>query len=456
MFVKKDSCVINIRYIHDCTILFSNMWGAVEYLNDPYLVAKVQKYFGVEPAIKQCHNRESRYVSGEENINTVNKGILHRKTHNNVLINDKVNCTKEFVKIAEKINGVSVTEKCNEETVSSESDTEGKGYVINNRFWYYLFVFGTLLGDEIFYASFIPFWFWNIDGAVGRRVVMVWTVIMYIGQGIKDIVCWPRPACPPVFRLQSKWALEYGMPSTHAMVGVSIPFSVILYTMNRYKYPVWAGIFIALCWSTVISVSRIYLGMHSVLDIVVGLLLALILMFPVVPLVDALDFYLLTNRWSPILLVTVSILIIVFYPNRGGWTPTRGDTATILGVSVGVTIGAWTNYQLGAMTEPSQPPPYDIIWPTYEMIGTSILRTIIGFCCIIGTRAICKSASYATLCFLLQSSEIKNSAHSKTKTAIELSYKYITYVLLGFNILYLLPSVFRLLRIERPTFYTEM
>lgn len=56
-----------------------------------------------------------------------------------------------------------------------------------------------------------------------------------LGQGIKDIVCWPRPACPPVFRLQSKWALEYGMPSTHAMVGVSIPFSVILYTMNRYQ-----------------------------------------------------------------------------------------------------------------------------------------------------------------------------------------------------------------------------
>lgn len=47
----------------------------------------------------------------------------------------------------------------------------------------------------------------------------------------------------------------------------------------------------------------------------------------------------------------------------------RGDTTIIIGVSVGITIGAWTNYQLGAMTESSQPPPYAIIWPTYEMIG---------------------------------------------------------------------------------------
>ncbi|KAG8236156.1 hypothetical protein J437_LFUL001574 [Ladona fulva] len=119
---------------------------------------------------------------------------------------------------------------------SSESDSESNEYVVTNKFWYYLFCLGTALGDEIFYASFIPFWFWNIDGAVGRRVVLVWAIIMYIGQGIKDIVRWPRPSSPPVYRLQKKWALEYGMPSTHAMVGASIPLSVILYTMNRYQY----------------------------------------------------------------------------------------------------------------------------------------------------------------------------------------------------------------------------
>lgn len=54
--------------------------------------------------------------------------------------------------------------------------------VILKPFWFYLFTLGTALGDEIFYASFIPFWFWNIDGAVGRRVVCVWTISMYIGM----------------------------------------------------------------------------------------------------------------------------------------------------------------------------------------------------------------------------------------------------------------------------------
>lgn len=55
-------------------------------------------------------------------------------------------------------------------------------YTIENKFWFYLFHFGTALGDETFYSSFIPFWFWNIDGAVGRRVVLVWAIVMYIGN----------------------------------------------------------------------------------------------------------------------------------------------------------------------------------------------------------------------------------------------------------------------------------
>lgn len=41
--------------------------------------------------------------------------------------------------------------------------------------------------DEIFYATMIPFWFWNIDGYVGRRVVFVWAIVMYVGQGCKDV-----------------------------------------------------------------------------------------------------------------------------------------------------------------------------------------------------------------------------------------------------------------------------
>ena len=65
--------------------------------------------------------------------------------------------------------------------------------------------------------------------------MLVWNLIMYIGQGMKDVVRWPRPSMPPVIQLESKWALEYGMPSTHAMVGLAIPTSIIWFTYGRYQ-----------------------------------------------------------------------------------------------------------------------------------------------------------------------------------------------------------------------------
>lgn len=61
---------------------------------------------------------------------------------------------------------------------------ESPEFIIKNRFWYYLFLFGTELGDEIFYSAFIPFWFWNIDGTIGRKVILVWAVVMSIGKVI--------------------------------------------------------------------------------------------------------------------------------------------------------------------------------------------------------------------------------------------------------------------------------
>ncbi|XP_047001563.1 sphingosine-1-phosphate phosphatase 2-like [Schistocerca americana] len=437
------------------------MDGIVEYLKSPSLVAKIQLYFGVFP-------KKVLYDKCELNGLTKSLNTLQSKSacniHNRVG-NQCSGVVSNGRSDSEGLIGTESKQDCPEtdvddETVSSESETEASDYVVTKLFWHYLFIVGTALGDEIFYASFIPFWFWNIDGAVGRRVVLVWAIIMYIGQSIKDVVRWPRPSYPAI-RLQKKWAQEYGMPSTHAMVGVSIPFSVILYTMNRYQYSVSLGLIVAVVWCTVICVSRLYLGMHSVLDIVVGLMLAIALMFPVVPIVDTLDHHLLTNKWSPGFVMLVSILVMVFYPSSDRWTPTRGDTTIVVSVSTGILIGAWLNYQLGNLYESSLSPPYTIIWPSYEMLGLATLRTAIGFCCLIATRAVGKSASYATVCALLRlsSKEIRESQYSienKQKIIVEISYKYITYFLMGINTAYLLPNVFRLIGIERPTFYTEI
>ena len=83
------------------------------------------------------------------------------------------------------------------------------------------------------------------------------------GQGLKDIICWPRPSSPPVIQAPDQWVLEYGMPSTHAMISVVIPFSTLMLTTSRYNYPGYIGLFLACTYCILVSSSRLYLGMHS-------------------------------------------------------------------------------------------------------------------------------------------------------------------------------------------------
>ncbi|XP_066600646.1 sphingosine-1-phosphate phosphatase 2-like isoform X2 [Prorops nasuta] len=440
------------------------MWKAIDYLKSSDLVADIQEFFGIKIHYDSKENNEKvKYYKNEKE----NKIYSHYGSFNDIDVNHS---------LTENINGCSTLQtnyngyaksdvSTKEEQVYSKEkyfrSSMSQSYTITNYYWYYLFLFGTELGDEIFYSTFIPFWFWNIDGAVGRRIILVWAVVMTTGQVLKDIICWPRPSCPPAVRLQSKWSQEYGMPSTHAMIGVSIPFSVVLFTMNRYTYQFPIGCLIAFLWCTLVSTSRIYLGMHTILDIVAGLLLAIILMIPLVPLMEITDYYLVTNIWFLLILAAISICVIIYHPLSEKWTPTRGDTTMVVSVTVGVHIGTWLNYISGLYTTLTLSPPFQITWPSFIMLSQLILRTVIGFSLVIGTKVTCKYLVYSIFCAiyklnykeLLQS---QNFSGNPKKIFIDLVSKYVICFMIGVNAVYLIPNIFTIIGIGRSTFYTEL
>lgn len=113
----------------------------VNYLKDPELVARFQKCFGVI-RIEAPENGTMLSALGTDESNTNSNAV----------------------------------QKANRED-----------HHITNKFWYYLFFCGTYLGDEIGYSIVIPFLIWNIDSAVARKMVLVWAVIMYIGNSFLNI-----------------------------------------------------------------------------------------------------------------------------------------------------------------------------------------------------------------------------------------------------------------------------
>ncbi|KAF7646950.1 hypothetical protein LDENG_00179930, partial [Lucifuga dentata] len=138
-------------------------------------------------------------------------------------------------------------------------------YEVRNWMLHILFLVSAGLGHEIFYITCLPCIHWNLDPFLCRRLVNSWTLVMYIGQVMKDVLKLPRPLSPPVVKLETRVDAEYGLPSTHAMAATAISFTVLLSATSRIQFRFEVGLLIAVVLSSLVCLSRLYTGMHSVL-----------------------------------------------------------------------------------------------------------------------------------------------------------------------------------------------
>lgn len=170
----------------------------IHYLNSPHLVASFQKIFGVEPEFNSSVSSLDDHDDAVSSANvssvssTESDSLKHSPVKNQQLSNNQ---TK-----SKSIRNRSKREPLtNIETIGPTSNTNTQEHsdtnkhkrnssnvkvlvnntdhcnivantTIHNQFWFYLFHLGAAMGNEIFYCLFFPFWFWNVDSAIGRKV----------------------------------------------------------------------------------------------------------------------------------------------------------------------------------------------------------------------------------------------------------------------------------------------
>ncbi|XP_029453989.1 sphingosine-1-phosphate phosphatase 1 isoform X2 [Rhinatrema bivittatum] len=294
---------------------------------------------------------------------------------------------------------------------NSLTEEAGQDFVINNKFLYYLFSFGTELGNELFYISFFPFWIWNVDAYVGRKLIVIWVLVMYLGQCTKDVIRWPRPSSPPVTKLEVFYNSEYSMPSTHAMSGTAIPLSLLLLTYSRWQYPFVFGLFLAVVWCSLVCFSRIYMGMHSILDVIAGFLYAILIMVVFHPVLELIDNFNLTYKYAPLIIISLHLAMGIFSFTLDTWSTSRGDTAQILGSGAGIACGSHVNYMLG-LTDPL-PDVLPFMPPviTVTLVGKAMLRFLIGVVILLMVRAVMKKLTIPLACkiFCLPCDDIRRA-----------------------------------------------
>uniref|UniRef100_A0A7M4FIK3 Sphingosine-1-phosphate phosphatase 1 n=1 Tax=Crocodylus porosus TaxID=8502 RepID=A0A7M4FIK3_CROPO len=290
-----------------------------------------------------------------------------------------------------------------------------QAFAIRRPALYYLFSLGTELGNELFYILFFPFCIWNWDAWLGRRLIILWVWVMYLGQCTKDMVRWPRPASPPVLKLEVFYNSEYSMPSTHAMSGTAIPLALVLLSYGRWQ------------------------------DVIVGFLYAILILVVFHPAVDLIDNFNLTYKYAPLIIISLHLALGIFSFTLDTWSTSRGDTAQILGCGAGVACGSHVNYMLGLTVDPT-PDALPLAFSpfTVTLFGKAILRLLIGVVCLLLTKTAMKKVTIPLACKLF-CIPCDNIRQARQRMEVELPYRYITYGMVGFSLMFFVPCLFLLI-----------
>ncbi|MEJ1272071.1 sphingosine-1-phosphate phosphatase 2 isoform X1 [Cricetulus griseus] len=268
---------------------------------------------------------------------------------------------------------------------------------------------------------------------------------MYIGQVAKDILKWPRPSSPPVVKLEKRVVAEYGMPSTHAMAATAISFTLLISTMDRYQYPFALGLTMAVVFSTLVCLSRLYTGMHTVLDVLGGVLITAFLIaltYPAWTLIDSLDS---ASPLFPVCVIVVPFFLCYNYPVSDYYSPTRADTTTIVAAGAGVTLGFWINhfFQLVAQPTPTFPVIRSIPALTTDMLVLGLTKFMVGIVLIVLVRQLVQNLSLQVLFSWFK--VVTRNKEARRRLEIEVPYKFVTYTSVGLCATTFVPMLHRFL-----------
>jgi len=131
----------------------------------------------------------------------------------------------------------------------------------------------TWLGTEYFYMIALTLIYWCLDSALGARIGLILMLANSVGGFFKVIFHTPRPYWidPRVSAFSAE--TSFGLPSGHTLNATSV-FGITAASFRK-KW-VWLAAVVIII---LMGISRMYLGMHFLRDVVGGLVIGTILLF---------------------------------------------------------------------------------------------------------------------------------------------------------------------------------
>nr|GMD85697.1 lipid phosphate phosphatase delta [Ipomoea batatas] len=204
-----------------------------------------------------------------------------------------------------------------------------------------------------FYTAFLPFLFWSGHCKLARQMTLLMAFCDYMGNCIKDVVSAPRPTSPPVRRItatedEKENALEYGLPSSHTLNTLCLSGYLLHYVLSHTKNEDLsteiAGIALVCLLVGLIGLGRIYLGMHSLIDIIGGLAFGLAILAFWLSVHNYLDDFIVSGQNVTYFWSALSFLLLFAYPTPEQPTPSFEYHTAFDGVALGIVAGIQQTY----------------------------------------------------------------------------------------------------------------
>ncbi|KAL4440217.1 hypothetical protein ABPG75_003218 [Micractinium tetrahymenae] len=220
----------------------------------------------------------------------------------------------------------------------------------------WLFVHSSHSVSVTFYASFLPILFWLGFPELGRNLVFLMTLALYVGNAIKDLVCSPRPLGVPYGKQRLRLlgaqgeeaelnAKEYGLPSSHTLNSLCLNYFAVWYLYDRQL--ITAGTTLLLygvvaLWVVWIAASRLYLGLHTPVDILAGAVAGLAVLVCFIAVEGLLPRWLFSGPRAVLHAALASLLLLRLHPRPLEHTPSFQFSTSFMGAMFGLVVGiAW-------------------------------------------------------------------------------------------------------------------
>lgn len=145
---------------------------------------------------------------------------------------------------------------------------------IANPFWDLFFTVISILGEEVFLIALLGLIYWCLDKKLGYKVGFLYVVNAPLNFTLKAIFNAPRPIGSEGIRtIYEGTATGSSFPSGHSQLGGGL----FWFLFKNSKEKVLKTIFLIIAF--LIPVSRLYLGVHFPVDVVVGLALGVSMVY---------------------------------------------------------------------------------------------------------------------------------------------------------------------------------